>query len=101
MDPPPAGAQPTDLNFPDNHAAIIYSQGYIPKEPDQGYYYPIQDNFTGMASFNVDIKVPEVQIPLDKLPPLVDDHDLKPIKGKALDTVDTLRSSRFGRQRMR
>ena len=97
---PPAGTQNTDLNFPENHASILYSPGYIPKEQDQEYYYPVQDNFTGMASFNVDVREHEAQV-LDKPPPLVDDHDLKPIKGKALHTVDTLRSSKYGRQRMR
>ena len=101
---PPAGTQPTppmDLNFPENHTAVIYSPGYIPQEQDQQYYYLTQDNFTGMASISVYTTEPEVSVPLGKLPPLVDDHDLKPISGKALHTVDTLRASRFGRQRMR
>ena len=88
------------MNFPEHHAAIGYSPGYIPKENDQEFYYPVHDNFTGMASISVDVKEHEAQV-LEKLPPLVDDHDLKPIKGKAIDTVDTLRSSKYGRQRMR
>ena len=54
-----------------------------------------------MATINVDTMEPEVSVSLEAPPPLVDDHNLKPLSSKAMLTVDTLRSLRFGRQRMR
>ena len=53
-----------------------------------------------MAAFSIETKEHEGQV-VGGLPALVDDHDLKPIRGKATETVDTLRSSKYGRQRMR